>query len=154
MLTAQSHALAHCCTLPTTFSFILPSHKTDHFYHGSTIVVEAQVPLLNPCRHFIQYLTHRDSHFLFLPQLWLCVNGHMPTYSWVVQQLKLTLGNDVAGHSLCSGRATALVVTSVPDDHIQACGHWSSDAYHSYIRQHPVMLQVLLHGQSAFDNHN
>ena len=140
----------------TTFLFHLPSHKTDHFYHGSTIVVKARVPLLDPHCHFIQYLTHRDSCFVFHPQLWLHVNGHMPTYSWVIQQLKLMLSDNMAGHSLCSGRATALALASVrlPNDRIQVCGHWSSDAYCSYIRKHPVMLQALLHGQSAFDNHN
>ena len=63
------------------------------------------------------------------------------------------LGNDVAGHSLLSGGATALALDGIPDDHIQVRGCWSSDAYHSYIRKHPVMLQALLHGQSTFDNH-
>ena len=63
------------------------------------------------------------------------------------------LGDDVAGHSLRSGGATALALAGVPDDHIQARGHWSLDAYRSYIRKHPIMLQALLHGQSAFDNH-
>ena len=151
---------AHCAILhtialmPTTFLFTLLSHKTDCFYHGSTIVVKARVPPLDPHHHFIQYLTHCDSCFLFHPQLWLHVNGHVLTYSWVVQQLKVTLSDNVAGHSLHWGRATALALASVPNDHIQACGHWSSDAYRSYIRKHPVMLQVLLHSQSAFDNHN
>jgi len=61
------------------------------------------------------------------------------------------LGDDVAGHSLRSGGATALALAGTPDDHIQARGRWSSNAYQIYIRKHPVMLQSMLHGRSAFD---
>ena len=63
------------------------------------------------------------------------------------------LGDDVAGHSLRSCGATALAFAGIPDDHMQARGRWSSDAYRSYIRKHLIMLQALLHGQSTFDNH-
>ena len=39
--------------MPTTFLLTLPSHKTDCFCHGSTIVVEVGVPPLDPHHHFI-----------------------------------------------------------------------------------------------------
>src|SRR5882724_2032227 len=68
-----------------------------------------------------------------------------------MNRLKSALGSDVAGRSLRSGGATALATAGTPDDHIQARGRWSSHAYHTYIRKHPVMLQSLLHGRSAFD---
>ena len=74
--------------------------------------------------------------------------------STLLSHIKLTLGDDVAGHSLCLGGATVLALTSVPIDYIQAHGRWSSDTYCSYIRKYPVMLQMLLYGQSAFDNQN
>jgi len=77
--------------------------------------------------------------------------GEVPTYSWVVQCMKAVLSTDVAGHSLQSGGAMALALSSTPDDHIQAQGWWYSDSYHVYICRHPVMLQSLLHGCSAFN---
>jgi len=50
--------------------------------------------------------------------------------------MKAVLGDEVAEYSLWSGGATALTITSIPNDHIQVRGHWPSDAYQIYIRQH------------------
>ena len=134
------------------FSFFLPTHKTDRFFEGNTIAIEAHTSMLNPCPHFTWYLALHDHCFPFHPQLWLHTNGQIPTYSWVVQQLKQILSDDVAGHSMESGGATALMLAGIPDDHIQARWHWSSDTYCAYIQKHPVMLQALLHGCSTFDD--
>ncbi|KIJ24417.1 hypothetical protein M422DRAFT_194709 [Sphaerobolus stellatus SS14] len=60
------------------------------------------------------------------------------------------LGTDVAGHSLHSGGATALALAGVPDNAIQAMGRWSSDTWRIYIRKHPVLIQPLIYGHSAF----
>ncbi|KIJ47963.1 hypothetical protein M422DRAFT_163059 [Sphaerobolus stellatus SS14] len=57
---------------------------------------------------------------------------------------------DLAGHSLRSGGATALALASVPENVIQGLGRWSSDTWRIYIQKHPVLLQALLHGNSAF----
>jgi len=83
--------------------------------------------------------------------LWLRSTGKVPMYLWFIQKLKSCLGDDVTSHSIHSGRATTLTLAGTPDDHIQACGCWSSHAYHIYICKHPIMLQLLLHGCSAFD---
>jgi len=99
----------------------------------------------------MDYLAARDTRFPFHAQLWLRSMGEVPTYSWVVSKLKLVLSSNVAGHSLLSGGATALALAGTPDDHIQAHGRWSSNAYHVYIRKHPIMLQSLLYAHSAFD---
>src|SRR5882672_9404701 len=133
----------------STYSFTLPSHKADRFFVGSSILVESRHHNCCPYRPFLKYITARDLHFPFHPQLWLRSTGEVPTYSWLVQCMKLALGDDVAGHSLRSGGATALAIAGTPDDHIQARGHWSSNSYHIYIHHHPVMLQSLLHGCSA-----
>ena len=113
---------------PTTFSFTLPSHKTDHFYHGSTPLGGMSLPTGPTITHVIisfnQYLTQCDLHFPFHPQLWLHMNGHMATYLWAVEQIKLTLADDIGGHSMRSGGTTALALTDIPNDHIQACSHW------------------------------
>ncbi|KIJ50206.1 hypothetical protein M422DRAFT_159981 [Sphaerobolus stellatus SS14] len=58
--------------------------------------------------------------------------------------------DDIAGHSLCSGGAMALALADVADNAIQAMGHWSSDTWHIYICKHPVLLQAIMHGHSAF----
>jgi len=136
---------------PSTFSLVLPTHKADHFYEGSTILIESRTGCLCPHRPFVNYLTARDARFPLHAPLWLRSTGDVPTYSWVVSRLKHALGTDVAGHSLRSGGATTLALAGTPDDHIQAHGRWSSNAYHVYIRKHPIMMQSLLHGHSAFD---
>src|SRR5882724_10194866 len=97
------------------------------------------------------YLTACNTHFPFHAQLWLWSMGEVPTFSWVISKLKLILGSNVANHSLFLGGVTALVLAGTPDDHIQAHGRWSLNAYHIYICKHPIMLQSLLHGCSAFN---
>ena len=136
---------------PSTFSFTLPSHKADRFFDGNTVLLETRLGTLCPVKPLIAYLAARDALYPLHPQLWLTSAGSPPTYSWIVRRLKSALGDDVAGHSLRSGGATALAIAGTPDDHIQARGRWSSNAYQIYIQKHPVMLQSLLHSHSAFD---
>ena len=148
----QKITLHHSVKLiPTLFSFMLPMHKADRYFKGSTILIESRPNKLCPYAPFIKYLAAHETCFPFHAQLWLRSTGEPLTYSWVICQLKSCLGSDIAGHSLHSGGATTLTLTGTPDDHIQACGRWSSQAYHIYIRKHPMMLQSLLHGHSAFD---
>ncbi|KAF8583649.1 hypothetical protein K439DRAFT_1348229, partial [Ramaria rubella] len=75
----------------------------------------------------------------------------LPTYSWFVCRLQSVLGSDVAGHSLCSGGATALALAGIANDTIQAMGRWASETFCIYIWKHPVLLQALIHGRSAFN---
>src|SRR5882724_9773363 len=133
------------------YSFTLPSHKANRFFEGNTVLIETQSSCLLPLHPFVNYLAAWDAHFPLHPHLWLISAGTPPTYSWVVHRLKGTLGQDIAGHSLWSGSMTALAIAGTPDDHIQAQGHWTSQSYQIYIWKHPIMLQSLLHGHSAFD---
>jgi len=118
---------------PTTFSFMLPTHKANHFFESSTILIESRSGLLCPRRPFISYLAARDACFPLHAQLWLRLTGQVPTNSWVVNKMKHTWDSDIGSHSLCSGGATSLALAGTADDHIQAHGHWSSNAYQTYI---------------------
>jgi len=78
------------------------------------------------------YLALRDTNFSLLPELWLMLDGCIPIYSWFVARLH-----------------AALAVKGVSDNHIQAAGHWASDAFRVYIRRHPMLLNVLIHSQTT-----
>ncbi|KIJ24644.1 hypothetical protein M422DRAFT_194441 [Sphaerobolus stellatus SS14] len=133
------------------FTFILPYHKADRFYAGNTVIIEALPGSpINPFHHMCQYVAMRDASFPLLPALWITAQGQPPTYSWFVSRLQKLIGNDVAGHSLRSGGATALALAGVADNAIQAMGRWSSDTWRIYIRKHPVLLQAMMHGHSTF----
>jgi len=137
--------------MPNSFLFTLPTHKSDWFFDGSTILIEFRPNQLCHHKPFICYLAARDTRFPYHAHLWLHSTGQIPTYSWVIQQLKSALGSDAAGHSICLGGATALALAGTPDDHTQACGRWSSQVYQTYIWRHPNMLWSLLHSWSAFN---
>jgi len=135
---------------PSSFSFVLPTHKADRFFESSTILIESWLGPLCPLQPFRKYLAVCDACFPHV-QLWLRSMGEVPTYSRVIHLLKSCLGTNITGHSLRSAGATALALAGTPDDHMQARGWWSSQAYHVYIHKHPVMLQLLIHGRSAFN---
>jgi hypothetical protein len=124
------------------FSFHLPFHKADRLYQGNVVIV----------RHYgdpgLTALPVVVAYFPLHPELWLTSSGVIPSYTWFVSCLQSVLGNHVTGHSLHSGGATALALAAVPDSMIQAAGHWTSDTFHSYIHQHLVVLQALLHGSA------
>ena len=104
-------------------SFLLPMHKADRFYEGSTVVLEERLGSLDPLKIFRQYLLSRDRSFLHLPELWLHCSGKVPTQSWYIDCLRsLFPTNEIAGHSLRSGRATALALAGTPLHQIQAIG--------------------------------
>ncbi|KAG1865712.1 hypothetical protein C8R48DRAFT_600904 [Suillus tomentosus] len=49
-------------------------------------------------------------------------------------------------HHKTSTRTTALAATGVTPALIQAAGRWSSDEFQKYIRKHPYLLHLLIHG--------
>jgi hypothetical protein len=131
------------------FSFHLPFHKADRLYQGSVVIVRHYGdPCLAALPAVLAYLVSRDASFPLHPELWLTSSSVVPSYSWFVSCLQAVLGKHVTGHSLRSGGATALALAAVPDSMIQATGHWTSDTFHSYIWQHLVILQALLHGSA------
>ncbi|PIL36253.1 hypothetical protein GSI_01915 [Ganoderma sinense ZZ0214-1] len=131
-------------TTSSTFSFLLHSHKSDKFFDGDRVLVDQQLSGAAPLDAFTTYLTSRDAKFPFHPQLWLRANGTSPTRRWFITRLKSFFPNDVSGHSMRSGGATALAVTGVPPSSIQAIGRWSSDAWQLYIRKHPVLVHATM----------
>ncbi|KAF8328814.1 uncharacterized protein EI90DRAFT_2883132, partial [Cantharellus anzutake] len=101
-------------------SFILPMHKADHLFEGSTIVLEGRNNQLDPLSTFTQYLISRDHDFPHLPELWLTAKGTVPTCSWFLKQLYAVFPNDnISRHSLRSGGATALALAGMPLPRIQ-----------------------------------
>lgn len=134
-------------------SFTLPMHKADRFWEGSTVVLEQRVGSLNLLPIFNRYLNLWDNLFFLFPELWLKADGLVPTRSWFINRLKALFPDDnIAGHSLRSGGATALALAGVPLERIQIIGRWSSEAFLIYIRQNPILLQSSITGHSAFNS--
>jgi hypothetical protein len=136
---------------PCHFSFVLPMHKADHLYEGSTIVIEQQDSDLDPAAIFQRYLHSRDQLHCWHPLLWLQEAGLPPTRSWYIQRLRHHFSGDFGGHSLRSGGATALALANTPANHIQLAGRWSSDTFQIYIRKHPILLNAIVSGKASFD---
>ncbi len=133
-------------------SFFLPMHKADHFFEGSTMIFKKCSSPLDPVHFFKIYLNSHDSHFPHLPQLWLCSNGSVPTWSWFINRIRTIFpSNDVTGHSLHSGGATALALSGTPLNQIQSIRQWSLDAFLIYLRKNPLLIQGSLTGCSVFN---
>src|SRR5882724_12631694 len=136
--------------LTDVFSYHLPYHKGDRFYQGNIVMVHS-IPISPRCpvACMTRYVGHRDAQFPLLPELWLTSSGEHLSYSWVISCLRLTLDEEVGGHSLHSGGATSLALAGVSDNTIQSMGRWVSDMFRIYIRKHPVLLHALLHNKST-----
>jgi hypothetical protein len=131
-----------------SFSYLLPTHKSDHLFEGNTIVFATRPDAFDPSAPFFRYLASRDQLFPLQPALWLTSASTVPTRTWFMRHLHATLPSTVSGHSLCSGGATFFAAAGWPDDRIQALGRWTSDSFKIYIRKNPIFLQALLHSQT------
>src|SRR5260221_975357 len=146
-LSVKFHDLPH-----PHVSLFLPMHKADRFFEGSTIIFEKRTSGIDPMHFFKIYLSSRDQHFPHLPELWLRKNGRVPTRSWFINRIRAIFpSNEIAGHSLRAGGATALALAGPPLQQIQNIGRWSSDAFLIYLRKNPLLIQGSLAGRSAFD---
>ncbi|GBE86729.1 hypothetical protein SCP_0906090 [Sparassis crispa] len=128
-------------------TYILPSHKADRLFQGSTIIFATQNDDIDPVQPFASYLTSRNQLFPYHPALFIASDGTVPTRSWFISRLRTYLHDNVTGHSLRAGGATFFAAAGWPDNRIQALGCWSSEAFKIYIRKNPVVLQALLHGR-------
>jgi len=138
--------------LTDRYSYHLPYHKGDRFFEGNIVMVQSiQMSSKCPVSWMKKYIALRDAKFPLFPELWLTSTGHAPTYTWVISHLRRSLDNEVGGHSLRSGGATALALAGVSDNAIQSMGRWASDTFRIYIRKHPVLLHALIHNKSAHD---
>ena len=146
--------LSLCNTLKLShnhYSYHLPYHKGDRFFDGNTVMIDSlTVASCCPVCCMTKYIALRNAHFPTFPELWLTSSGDTPSYSWVITHLHTMLGQEVGGHSLQSGGATALALAGISDDIIQLMGHWASDTFRIYICKHPVLLHALIHNKSAF----
>ncbi len=127
-------------------------HKADCPFQGSTIIIECWVGELDPLKIFDEFLASCNCLFPHLPELLLKHDGHVLTHSWFIPCLRNIFPNDnIAGHSLQSGGATALAITRTPLDCIQMIRCWSSEAFLIYLHQNLILLQGDLLGQLPFD---
>jgi hypothetical protein len=132
-------------------NFFYHHTKPAVFFEGNTILIQSTNLAPNAVPIMLQYLQQCDELFPHHPQLFLWQNGMVPAREFFMKCIKTALTGDVRGHSMRSGGATALAIAGVPDNRIQAMGHWSSDAYQQYICKHPALLQALTTGQTIFD---
>ncbi|KAJ3532167.1 hypothetical protein NMY22_g7856 [Coprinellus aureogranulatus] len=129
----------------STYQFLLPANKTDPYFEGNRIIIRATSDDLNPRPYFLNYIALRDAAFPFHGQLFLTSDGTNPTYGWFVRRLHQYLPPTYGGQSLRAGGATWLASIGTNSSIIQATGRWSSDTWHRYIRQHPLLLYHLSH---------
>jgi len=134
------------CVDPKFFQFTLPGHKADRFFEGSLVLIQLTDLADDPFVPFVKYLSLRDCCFPFCVELWLKGDGTVPTRAWILHLLQKHFQDNVGGHSLRAGGATALAEAGIPVHMIQAIGRWSSEAFQIYICCHPVLLTSLLYG--------
>jgi hypothetical protein len=135
--------------LPNAVSIWLPSHKSDPIFEGSHLIIQKVHTSPDPHLAFTNYLRARDQLFPFNPELWLRVDGKVPTRSWFIKCLAHYFPKNIARQSLRSGGATNLAINGVSPPLIQAAGRWSSEAFRAYTRKNPFFLHALLFGGRA-----
>ncbi|TRM63047.1 hypothetical protein BD626DRAFT_363029, partial [Schizophyllum amplum] len=105
--------------LPRAYEYFLPGHKADRFFEGNHIIISETTAGDDPVVAFRSYLASRDQRFPFHPELWLRANGEVPTRGWFIQRLRAHFDDNIGGHSLRSGGATALAEAGYPPHLIQ-----------------------------------
>ncbi|KAI0350282.1 hypothetical protein OH77DRAFT_1524983 [Trametes cingulata] len=74
-LTMRNTVVLH----PDRFEYTLPTHKADPFFEGSKIIVHKTANPPDPLQYFLLYLQARDATFPLRPELWVRLNGSIPT---------------------------------------------------------------------------
>lgn len=136
----------------TSFGFDLTTSKNDKAYEGYKIAIMQCKTGPDPLTCFSKYVRSRDALHRDKPELWLKLDGTVPTYSWFVARLKSFFPDapgrpKISGHSMRSGGATRLAQEGVPFNLIQAIGRWSSEAFRTYIRENPTMIRAMIVSQ-------
>ena len=132
---------------PNSFSFWLPSSKTDRVFEGNRVLVHGNTTP-NPYLAFLSYIRSRDILFPHRPELWIRADGSVPTRSWFLQRLHHYFPSDTAGQSLRAGGATDLASCGFSPEAIMMRGRWISDDWRKYVRQHPTLLHTLFFSSS------
>ena len=127
-----------------SYSFWLPTHKTDTTFEGNRIVVKKIIGAPNPYPIMQNYTKSRDTLFPFHPQLWLKSDGTIPLRSGFIKCLRHYFSAHIAGQSLRAGGATAMAEAGAEPQLIKGAGRWTSNAFERYIRKNPVVLHALI----------
>lgn len=121
-------------------SYSLPCSKTDTELCGTTVIIPAKPDsTICPLQTLMQYVVIRDSAFPTNPFLLIRSNGYIPTRNWFMKRLHQVFGTERSGHSLRAGGATAYAQAGVRMEVIQRMGRWKSDAFETYIHNHPLL---------------
>ena len=129
---------------PNRYGYTLPSHKADHQFQGSKVVVWGEQFGYPTLTHFQSYLKSRDAKFPLASPLWLTSTGSVPTRAFFIRRMHSFFPPEIAGQSLRAGGATMLAEKGAAPFIIQAAGRWSSEAFRLYVRKNPFLLQALL----------
>jgi hypothetical protein len=133
--------------LQTSYSFCLPTSKTDRIFEGNRVVIQNHT-LPNPLCTFTSYLKSRDALFPHRAELWLREDGSVPTRSWFLHRLLSYFSRDTAGQSIRAGGATDLASRGFSPSAIMSIGRWLSDDWRKYVRRHPVLMHALYFSDS------
>ncbi|KAF8591611.1 hypothetical protein K439DRAFT_1644223 [Ramaria rubella] len=135
------HIVPMCHTvrwLNEAYSYFLPGHKGDRFFEGNHLVLQKVNSAIDSYNRFNFGLNRMALFPLKAGSCLAHFHQHFPA--------------DACRQSICAGIATALALTGVPNDHIQATGQWSSDAFEAYICKNPILLQALIWGRPVLQN--
>ncbi|KAH7903723.1 hypothetical protein BJ138DRAFT_1138681 [Hygrophoropsis aurantiaca] len=105
---------------PNAFQFRIQHAKTDTRFEGNLIRIPSNLMDPDPYLLMQRYLAERDRVFPIHPQLWLLQSGTPPTRSWFMRNLHRFFPDNIGGHSMHAGGATALAAAGVPHQQIQA----------------------------------
>ena len=109
-----------------SYSFWLPTHKTDTTFKGNWIVVKKITGTPDPHPIMQNYTKSHDTLFPFHPQLWLRSNGSIPLRSWFIKHLWHYFSAHIAGQSLRAGGATTMAEMGVEPQLIKGARRWKS----------------------------
>ena len=119
-------------------SYCLPYHKTDHFYHSTTVLFSPQ-EVADPVDLLQSFVGHHDPIHGAQTALFLCEDGSFPNCVWFDKRFFVLLDHYFGGHSLYAEGATYFSSLSLSENVIQALGHWSSQAWTIYICDNPTI---------------
>lgn len=125
-------------------SYNFPYHKTDCFFMGSEVMF-AHHDVTDPVKLLYQYTTQHNSLHSARFALFLCHNGSVPTCAWFDSKLSTFVNRSYGGHSARAGDATFYASLGLSENIIMAIGHWTSEAWKSYLRDnHSVQAELQL----------
>ena len=102
-------------------SYCLPYHKTDHFYHSTTVLFSPQ-EVADPVALLQLFVGHRNPIHGAQTALFLWEDGSFPNCVWFDKRFFALLNHNFGGHSLYAGGATYFASCSLSEDIIHALG--------------------------------